>query len=92
MKERIQSAIISFHSRDLETGGWIQRVGRPVVILYLADWTLYHVVNQFGLLQLGQMPAFILGYFLVQLVLGFTLIVLLLRMYLKPVKAAPQDS
>ena len=89
LKEKIQNAILSFHSRDLETGGWVHRVGRPVVILYLADVTMFYMVTQFELVQLEQIPIFTLCYFLIQLVLGFTLIMLVFRLYVKPATAAP---
>ena len=92
LKEKIQSAILSFSSRDKNTGGLIHRIGRPVVILYLANFMLYSTVTQINLIQAEYLPVFILGYFIVQLACGVTLIVLLLRMYTKPITATPQDS
>jgi len=81
LKEKIHDAILSFHSRDLETGGWVHRVGRPIAILYLVVVTTFYLVTQLELVQLEQAPIFILYYFLIQLLLGVTLIVLVIRMY-----------
>lgn len=84
MKDWIRSTIQSFHSRDMESGSWNRRVGRPATLLWFVIMTAYHVVTGMNLVPASQITNFTLSYIMVQLVLGFVLITTLVKVYGKP--------
>lgn len=85
LKEWFRNMLISLHARDLERGGWNHRVGRPLIVVYLANMILFQVVNRTQAIPTDSMPTFIIAFVVVQLVLGTFLIGTMIRAYGRPI-------
>jgi len=81
LKEWFRNMLISLHARDLERGGWNQRVGRPLIVVYLANVILFQVVYRTQAIPTDSLPTFIFAFVVVQLVLGAFLIGTMIRAF-----------
>ena len=84
MKDWLQHEVISLHARDVERGGWGHRVGRPVVVVYLANVILFQVIRGTQAIPTDLMPTFIVAFVVVQLVLGAILVATTIKAYGRP--------
>jgi hypothetical protein len=84
MKDWLQHKVVSLHARNVERGGWGHRVGRPVVVVYMANVILFQVIRGTQAIPTDLMPTFIVVFVAVQLVLGTVLTATTIKAYGRP--------
>lgn len=84
LRIQFRNFILSFHSKDLENGGWFRRLGRPVLVTYFAIYTFYYIVTRVMLVPAYQIENLIPVYNLIQLILGIILLATISRVYNRP--------
>ena len=55
---------VSFESRDLASGGWFHRFGRPVIVLYFVHLMSYYIVTNLVVLSPFQFFIFIIAFYI----------------------------
>ena len=76
---------VSFESRDLASGGWFRRFGRPVIVLYVAHLLSYQVVTNLIVLSPFQFSIYVFVLYIpTNIILGIILITISWRIHRQP--------
>ena len=84
-REWFYNSLLSFNERDLASGGWFLRVGRPVIVMYFAVYTFYFVVTGTGMIPANQLGGIVVFYITIQLILGILLFAIVVKVYSNPI-------
>ncbi|MHA1927961.1 MAG: hypothetical protein ACTSV2_05180 [Candidatus Thorarchaeota archaeon] len=76
---------VSFESRDLASGSWFRRFGRPAIVLWLANLISYQVVTNLVVLSPFQLLIFIFAFYIPSsTILGIIMTAILWRIHRQP--------
>ena len=76
---------VSFESRDLASGSWMRRFGRPAIVLWLVHLMSYYVVTNLVVLSPFQFFIFVFVFYVpTGTILGIILAIILWRIHRQP--------
>jgi hypothetical protein len=79
-KNATDNWFVSFESRDLASGSWFRRFGRPAIVLFFVHWMSYYVVTYLVVLSPFQFFIFVFVFYIpTGTILGIILAAILWR-------------
>jgi len=77
---------VSFKSRDLASGGWFHRFGRPVVVLIFLNLVVFRIVIYFSIFSPFQLFIFAFVFYIpIGVIFGIILLAILWRIHKQPI-------
>jgi len=84
-KNKTDNWFFSFNARDLASGGWFRRFGRPAIVLYFVHLMSYYIVTNLVVLSPFQLFIYIFVFYIpTGIVLLIILTVILWRIHRQP--------